>query len=267
MKEAIRHLDRMTERERFRTRGLFYYVTNDYQACVKEYGDLLARYEADAAARNNLALCSTKLRNMAGRASEMRRVVEILPKRSLYRENLALYSAYASDFEAAEQEATVAQELQDPWALQALALAQQGQGKLAEAVEELSGAGRRARRRARRTRPRGWRDLALYEGRYADAASLFTDGAKADLAAKDADRAAAKFAALAYTELARGRTRQARAAADQALANSTGRADPVPGGAGSTRRLEPRPRPGRSPRGSAPNCRPSRRRTPRSSRA
>ena len=62
VQEAIRHVDKMTERERFRTRGLFYYVTNDYEACVKEYGDLLARYEADAAARNNLALCSTKLR-------------------------------------------------------------------------------------------------------------------------------------------------------------------------------------------------------------
>ena len=49
----------MTERERYRTRGLFYFITGDYQACVKEYGDLIARYAADAAARNNLALCST----------------------------------------------------------------------------------------------------------------------------------------------------------------------------------------------------------------
>ncbi len=57
--EAIRHLDGMTERERYRARGLYYYITNDYQACVKEYGDLIARYAADAAARNNLALCLT----------------------------------------------------------------------------------------------------------------------------------------------------------------------------------------------------------------
>ena len=63
--------------------------------------------------------------------------------------------------------------------------------------------------------------MALYEGRFADAARLFADGATADLVAKDADRAAAKQAGLAYTELARRRLRQARAAADLAMANST----------------------------------------------
>ena len=33
--------------------------SSDYQSCVKEYGDLIARYASDAAARNNLALCAT----------------------------------------------------------------------------------------------------------------------------------------------------------------------------------------------------------------
>ena len=104
VKEALRHLDGMTERERYRVRGLFYYITGDYQACVKEYGDLVARYAADAAAHNNLALCSTKLRNVPLALEEMRRVVAILPKRSLYRVNLALYAAYGSDFQTAEQQ-------------------------------------------------------------------------------------------------------------------------------------------------------------------
>ena len=53
----------------------------------------------------------------------------------------------------------------------------------------------------------GLGDVALYEGRFADAVSLFTDGAKADLEAKDGDRAAAKFVALAHAELARGNPR------------------------------------------------------------
>ena len=211
----------MTERERFRTRGMFYYTTNDYAACVKEYSDLVARFAGDAAARNNLALCSTKLRDMRKAREEMQRVVQILPKRSLYRVNAALYSVYASNFEAGEQEARVAQELQDPWALQALALAQQGQGKTAEAIQSyqalasVQGAG------ASYTTS-GLGDVALYEGRFADAASLFADGAKADLGAKDGDRAAYKQAALALTELARGRPRQARAAAEQAMANGAG---------------------------------------------
>ncbi len=220
VQEAIRHVDKMTERERLRTRGLFYYVTNDYESCVTEYGDLLERYEADAAARNNLALCSTKLRNMALAREEMKRVVEILPKRSLYRVNAALYSAYSGAFDAAERDARVAQELQDPWAQQALALAQQGQGRTAEAA-----ASYRALAAVPGVGPSytasGLGDVALYEGRFADAVKLFTEGAAADLAANDSDRAAAKQVALAYTQLARRRPRQARAAADQAVANST----------------------------------------------
>src|SRR5258706_6850789 len=50
--EALRHLDGMTERERFSTRGMFYRVSGDYQQCVKEYGDLIARFAADVVARN-----------------------------------------------------------------------------------------------------------------------------------------------------------------------------------------------------------------------
>ena len=89
IKEAVRHLDGMTERERYRTRGLFYFITGDYQACVKEYGDLIARYAADAPARNNLALCLTYLRELPRAVGEMQEVIKILPKRTLYRENLA----------------------------------------------------------------------------------------------------------------------------------------------------------------------------------
>jgi serine/threonine protein kinase/Flp pilus assembly protein TadD len=219
VREAIKHVDKMTERERFRTRGMFYYTTNDYEACVKEYGDLVARFAGDAAARNNLALCSTKLRDLARAREEMARVVALLPKRSLYRVNVALYSVYAGSFEAGEQEARVAQELNDPWALQALALAQQGQGKTAEAIKSyealatVQGAGPSYT-------ASGLGDVAVYEGRFDDAVRLYAGGAKADLAAQDGDRAAYKQVALALAELARGRQRQARAAAEQALANA-----------------------------------------------
>ena len=36
-KQAVSHVDSMTERERYRTRGMYYLITNDYQSCVKEY--------------------------------------------------------------------------------------------------------------------------------------------------------------------------------------------------------------------------------------
>jgi hypothetical protein len=58
--EAVRHVERMTERERYRTRGLFYLVTGDYHACVTEFGDLVSRYH-DKAASKFAALAYTHL--------------------------------------------------------------------------------------------------------------------------------------------------------------------------------------------------------------
>ena len=104
IKEAIRHLDGMTERERFRTRGTFYMITNDAQACVNEFGHLVARYAADASARNNRAVCLTLQRKTSEAVDEMREATKILPQRTLYRVNLALYADYSGDFQTAERE-------------------------------------------------------------------------------------------------------------------------------------------------------------------
>ncbi len=218
VREAVRHIDGMTERERYRTRGLFYYLTNDYQACVREYGDLIARFSADAAARNNLALCLTYLREMPRAVEEMRAVVKILPNRALYRENLALYAAYAGDFPAAEQEV---QAMAEPglFGNLALAFAHVGEGQIASAAgtyqsltqfEDL-GASYAAS---------GLGDLAMYEGRFGDAARIFEAGAAADLKTKDADRAANKLVALASVHALRGNAAAAAAAAEQALVHS-----------------------------------------------
>jgi tetratricopeptide (TPR) repeat protein len=218
IKEAVSHLDGMTERERYRTRGLFYMVTGDYQQCVKEYDDLIVRYAADAAARNNLALCSTYLREMPRALDEMRQVVKILPNRALYRVNLALYASYSGDFQTAEQEARA---IADPglFGQLALAFAQMGQDQLTQAAETYRVIGRIDELGASYMAS-GLGDLALYEGRFADAARIFREGAAADLKAMDADRAANKFAALAQAELLGQQRSAAIKTAEQALAHS-----------------------------------------------
>jgi eukaryotic-like serine/threonine-protein kinase len=218
IKEAIRHVDRMTERERYRTRGNYYYITGDYQACVKEYGDLLARYAADAAAHNNLALCSTYLRNVPKAQEEMKQAVRILPKRALYRVNLALYANYAGDFQTGEREARA---IATPgvFGLLALAFAQVGQGQLAQAAETYQAVGRIDAQGASYAAS-GLGDLAVYQGRFKDAVRLFTDGAAEDLRSKDVDRAAVKLASLAQVQLLRNQKNAAIAAASHALDNS-----------------------------------------------
>jgi serine/threonine protein kinase/tetratricopeptide (TPR) repeat protein len=218
-REAVRHLERMTERERFRTRGLFYLVTNDYQQCVKEYGDLVDRYVADAGARNNLALCSTYLRDMPTALDQMRRAVAILPKRPLYRLNLALYAAYAGDFKTAEQEARETEKLGGALAMLPMAFAQLGQGQLAPATDFYQ--------QLAKVNPQGafyaasgLADLAVYECRFSDAVRILEESAAASVKSNNSDRAASHFAALAQVKVLRRENSAALASIESALANS-----------------------------------------------
>jgi tetratricopeptide (TPR) repeat protein/tRNA A-37 threonylcarbamoyl transferase component Bud32 len=222
IREALKYLDGMTERERFSTRGFFYRITLDYPQCVKEYGELISRYAADVVGHNQRALCLSQLRDLRGAASEMQQVVAMLPNRVLFRDNLALYSNYASDFETAEREVRAIAETvraSDAYAGLALALAQSGQGRTREAAEtytQLSSVNNLGSSMS----DSGLGDLAAYEGRFSDAARILEAGAAADVAANNADRAAAKWAAIASARMAQKQKVPAVAAADKALSLS-----------------------------------------------
>jgi serine/threonine protein kinase/tetratricopeptide (TPR) repeat protein len=212
--EALRRVDGMTERERYQTRGVYYLFTGDYKACVKEFGDQLVRYPASPDAHTLLALCLTYLRDMPKAVDEMRRAVGILPKQVLYRANLSLFSSYASDFQAAEREARA---IQNPlFSAQALALAQTGQGLVPQARETYQQLAKMDARGASLAAS-GLGDLALYEGRLLEGAGMLEQGAQADVTAKNPERAAAKFAALAYAHVMRGQKGEAIAAGARAL--------------------------------------------------
>jgi serine/threonine protein kinase/Flp pilus assembly protein TadD len=216
--EALNHLERMTDRERFAVRASYYLTTGDSQQCAKEYGELIARYAADAVAHANRAQCLSKLRDMRGAVDEMRQAVQVLPKRVPFRANLAMYAAYSGDFQAAEREVGALQEPTDMATL-ALAFAQLGRGVLPDATvtyKKLS---------AISTRGASWAtsgagDLALYEGRFSEAARILAQGAETDLASKSPDRAARKLTSLAYAHMMRGQKAPAIAAAEKALQNS-----------------------------------------------
>ncbi len=216
--EALRHLERMTDRERFAVRASYYMNTGDSQQCVKEYGELIAQYAADAVAHNNRALCLSKLRDMRDAVAEMRQAVQILPKRVLFRGNLAVYAAYAGDYQTAEQEFTALQEPTD-LAMLALAFSQLGQGRAADAADtyqKLAAIGARGASWS----VAGLGDLAVYEGRFSDAARIFEQGVASDLAAKNADRAARKLVSLAHVRLLQEKKTAANEAAEQALQHS-----------------------------------------------
>ena len=149
----------------------------------------------------------------------MRKAVKILPKRVVLRDNLALYANYGGDFQTGEQEARGVDE-PDVFTVMALAFAQLGQGKPREAegtYKRLETMGPLGASLA----ASGRGDLAVYEGRFSDAVSIFQEGAAADLKADLPDRAAAKLAWLANAEISRGNPRAAVAAADEATKHSS----------------------------------------------
>jgi eukaryotic-like serine/threonine-protein kinase len=219
---ANSHLDGMTERERYSTRGFYFAISGDPEKCVEEYTLSIRRFPASAAAHNNLAFCLSGLRNITEALSEARQAVAILPKRLTYRLNVALFSSYGGDFRTGEQEARKALEM-DPSAvfgLVALALAQMGQGDSAAAaqtyakLEELGPVGASFAHA-------GLADIALYEGRFADAVSILEDGVREDTTAEAPDRAAEKLVHIAYARLLQAREADAVAAAESALDRST----------------------------------------------
>ncbi|HEX4643952.1 MAG TPA: protein kinase [Candidatus Acidoferrales bacterium] len=215
IKQAITHIDHMTERERYRTRASLYGQIGDSQKCVDEYSTLLTKYPSDTGAYNNMAECLVALRNMPKALEAIRRAVSILPKRATYHVNLALYSAYGGDFQTAASEAAATQQLNPRYVYGYLAeaFANLGQEKIpqAAAIYQKIAAMNPSIAAA------GLGDLAIYEGRLQDAVQILQKGAADDSADHKPDAAADKLEALAYTQLLLGHKSAALSAVESAL--------------------------------------------------
>jgi tetratricopeptide (TPR) repeat protein/predicted Ser/Thr protein kinase len=219
IKLAMEHLDRMTERERYRMRGFFYLILGNYPKCVEEFNTLVGQYPADRVGQSDLAWCYAYLRNFPKAVESARKAVEIAPKGALEHVNLAFFSSFSGDFKTGEREARTALEISPGEVAQInLGEAQLGQGKVSEAAETYHGQEKFGSRGASMGTT-ALADLALYQGRFSEEARLLEHGASADLQAKTPEDAANKFAALAYAELLRGQSKAAVASAEKALAN------------------------------------------------
>jgi len=206
MKLAMEHVDSMTERERYRNRALYYLITGDWQNCAQEYTQLVTHYPADRVGQYNLATCYMQLRNVPKALEAAQHAVAIVPRGVGPRLNLSFISSFDGDFAAGEKEARAGLTL-NPSSVQGylvLAEAQVGEGQIDNATESyrrLADLGPAAASMANA----GLADLAAYQGKYAEAASILTNGAAADVAAKNTDDAARKYAALGNIEELQGK--------------------------------------------------------------
>jgi serine/threonine protein kinase/Flp pilus assembly protein TadD len=220
-KQALARIARMTDRERFRTRGGYYLLTRNADKALEEFQALVAKYPADTAGLANLALAYFYRRDMARAVDVGRRAVEIYPKNVIRRTNLALFTLYASDFEGAVREALEVLELNPARekAFVTLAMAQAALGRPDDARDTYARL-QRVSQNGRSMAAAGLADLALYQGRREEAAELLEGAIEAE---PDVSRRRRLTVTLAEVRQAQGRDRDAARLAAESL---EGGADP-----------------------------------------
>ena len=221
LEEALARIDRMTDREKFRTRGSYYLFSRKPLDAIKEYTALVQAYPSDTVGMANLAQAQFYQRNITEALAQQRKAIAIFPRNVVRRNNLALYAMYAGQFDTAIAGSDEVLKLNPSFvkAFVVRALSEVALGRPAEAVktyEKLKGlpAAGAAFGSA------GLADLALYQGRIADALTTLDEGIAADTAAKNATGVAVKRVARADALLARGDAAGAAREAEQALAAS-----------------------------------------------
>jgi len=220
-RKALTHIDRMTDREKYRTRGGYFLLRGEPAKAIEEYSALLKAYPYDDASRSDLAISYFFSRDMQKAVEEERRDLESNPRGMMQRTNLALYEVYAGNFQNAVKEAreVLKRNPKSVDALGAMALGHLGDGKAAEATavyEKMRPLGARGASSS----ATGLADVALWEGRLEDARYILDKSIASDEAAKNSDAAAIKLNYLAYLCLVEGDGKRAMAAAERALTSS-----------------------------------------------
>lgn len=198
--EALALLDRMTERERFRTLGLYYsMVSLNFGQAIDNYQQLVDKYPADGAGRNNLAVLYTMTAQYDRALAQSGELLELYPNQTFYHANHAHYAMYAGDFDVLRDESAYVLEKNPDYfkAYMFLAVADLYDGD----VESAAGQYRRMAEvgaAGQSLSTIGLADIALSEGDAAAAIELLTEGIYADLESNNARGAAAKQVALLH---------------------------------------------------------------------
>ncbi len=202
---AMAHVDRMTERERYRTYGAYYLAVRNDDKAIEQYSQLIAKFPADDAALTNLATAYLYKGNIGKAIEEGQAAVKLNPRNALYAYNEACYLMYGGQFENAIGEAAGVLKLDGSYrkAYVVTALSQLALGNADAAAanyRKLAGMDARGASMA----AMGLADIALYQGRNSEAAAILTQGVAADLENKSVSPAARKMAVLAEAESGAG---------------------------------------------------------------
>ena len=219
-KKSLTLLNRMTDREKYRTLGLWFAGPGaNYEQAIENFEKLVAQYPADRAGQNNLGFVYFQLLDFKKAMDHGSQAVTLYPKNPRSRQNYALYAMYAGDLKTAETEAgTVLEQSKAQYKaylpLAAVAFSKSDSAAMADVYERMRGSGAAGASLA----ALGLADLAMYEGRWSDAEKLLDAGIAADEKSNEQLARATKMTALAEVYLAQNRAPQAVRKAQDAMA-------------------------------------------------
>jgi len=214
--KALQHLDRMSERERYRTLGGYYLlVSHNYEKAIENYQTLVDLFPADGVGHSNLAFAYLSVRDFDRAVVSGGEAVALEPNNVVKRMNYAMYAMYAGDFETAIAESNTVLE-QNPafgYALFTLGRAAAAAGDVPAARDAYAELGGSDAMGASLT-PIGEADLALYLGRPWDAVAILEPAIEGS---ENPFESAAMLVALGEAQLALGQTEAAGDVAEGAL--------------------------------------------------
>jgi tetratricopeptide (TPR) repeat protein/predicted Ser/Thr protein kinase len=219
--KAMSLLDQMTDREKIRTRGGYYFLNKNYKQAIREYSALKEQYPADNAGGTNIPLAYFYTRDMQRALEAGQDTVDQRPGKITPWNNLVWYAMAAGKFDKAEQEVRkiLEQNPKFPDAYVCLALIELEKGrcdKATDAYRKLASFGSYEESWA----SAGLADLALYQGCLNDAQEILDKGISFDLENDFNAEAAHKYILLAQSLLLQGKKALAVDAADRAVTES-----------------------------------------------
>ncbi len=221
-KLALQRMDRMTDREKYRTRGGYYLTARKPQRAFEEMTALVKAYPSDSVGIANLALAYFYRRDMNAALEYGRKAIEIFPKNVPQRNNVGLYAMYAGQFEDAihEQQAVLDLNPTYPTAFVGMGLSQLALDQpdaAADTFKKLAALDARSASIARLALA----DVALYQGHTTQAIATLTPAIATDISSGDKGAAALKHIAMGDALLSLGKSPQAASEAQAAMSLSS----------------------------------------------
>lgn len=215
--QALGLLNRLTERERYRTLGLYYsFVSQNFASAIENYQKLVERFPADGAGRNNLAVLYTMTTQYERALAQSEELLKIYPHRVFYHANHAHYAMYAGKIDILRSEAQYVLEENPEYhkAYMFLATAELYDGNTDAAkahYERMAETGVPGQSLANI----GLADIALFEGEADAAINILNEGIEADRSNDNERGVGTKLVGLAMAEAARGDNERALAIIDE----------------------------------------------------